>query len=656
MIQFKNFFTVILLSSLFANNALPQNINISKAQKDTDGVYYVDVKTDLKEIDSRKENIFQVMTMFVIGTGLVHFYKYKKMSMDMMVASGAGVAYMAGEATNIKGFRKGAESLKVKIKQSQTASENNQRESLFRELETYEGFKTSLKNTQKLQKSALAAVMMAEGVAVYQVFQLKSLYNSCAAKIGSAETILNIKASAQGKVKIDAEDCKEQLAAYKKDQIDNIEGLITNYKLETSSAALEVKILKTSPITEAKIKTEGLCAMEQTVNDILPDVRQACGKYLDYVKETSAFGQAFKADGETVNLDFKTLFNLMIPEAHAALGPLGLLGLSAGALIALTAETQAFSNHIDTLMYSPYMRVKAWPLVAGMVAMSIAKTKENISKTDSNIEKIKALIAQIDKSAQGIQASQASQVAMKTSYDFYSIPETINETQRVKCLTSDTSKCYTINSKVSGASLGGIEKYPFLSEATSIARSPETYQSKGLLDMKGFLANGEDSKLNSIGRSNNHAYKQLLNNKFGKDEYKSALASGEKFVSGMADRLAKGIDKSGAFGEFYGGTLLASASPVEKTSLKSSPLSYENQTTREIKGTATPEKKEPEITLNYENTNSIEENESSRLMDEYAKKTLSSRDVSLFITISNAYLRRYDTFYPVIPTNEKTHK
>jgi hypothetical protein len=536
----------VIVTFLCSFSLLSAELKEGELKKDTSGVFTKEYTLQTDAISSKKENIFEMATLFVIGSSLVKFLKYKKPSADMLVAAGAGAAYMLGEFESLNGFKAYAKAQTVKLNVGNKYDKNNpnydkQVESLKDLKKMYEETEKKLKKTKQLQEIAFKTILVSEGIALWQNFQVRSKYNSCMSSMQKEEAPIIVASNTSSSA--EAGLCLGSIDALK-GYISVIETSISTYSganLNTS-IALDQKIGGLSSEAISLIN-EPLCT-GTSFSASLNSTRTACTEYFNYLKEVSGFGVEIDEKVSSNQEVLKTVISFLIPRAHA-IGFLGAFAFLGGAGIAYYAGLNEYTRHLDTMMYSPFFRAIAWPIVAGAVKLSIQKTDSNINKTQDNIKKIDVLLHTEDNLNRSVKAQGGGDTIVKVGDK---VIETIPSTDtkytggNLDCLSGQPSsaKCQTASMIYKNSNLSIPNNFPFAGYATSTIKSLDTLQTSNGLKT-GDLNYSNGTTLNAIMKNNKGLRDQLKNiyPNYETQREKSILDFGGRSIANIEKTFAK---------------------------------------------------------------------------------------------------------------------
>jgi hypothetical protein len=497
--------------------------------KGTDGVYQKTNTYDMKSTES--DGAMSIITMLAIGALAAKMLTYKKWSLDMSIAAAAGAAYVIGEIMNIMNAKDelGAITATATLR-ADGATDSTQVEYLKKLRESYETVKSALEKKKSLQTLALYAFLAASAVAMYQKYQQESLANACLGAINTAITAAPGACTAKGGVTGTASAlCVANLQtlglsvrsfATFKDQL-----AATNVK-EPASVPQETGIVAQSNIPCA-------CAPEVT-----KAVGTACTTFIEHHQLTAAYGQFTIAFNDKSQID-KNLYSAitnaqssktfdqnklkkiliklsqyLISNSYA--GYLGIGSVLVGAALLTFETTQAvLGKYIDTMLFTPGLRIMAWGAMTLFTKLAIGATEEKIKNAEDNIAKIDKVLNQMSLLSKGIQSSSGtvSTIALNTAA-LGGSSTNLSSTSTTSCVagssSSSSSSCKSLTSTVSTLSDFSTLPSALQTLTTQVTGASDSLSGKSSLSASALsTAANLGSKSNALGKLVSNQQDQL---------------------------------------------------------------------------------------------------------------------------------------------------
>jgi hypothetical protein len=425
------------------------------------------IKLDDSQGKSGAMNIIIMLAIGILGTKMV---MYKKRTMDMTIATVGSVAYIAGEVLNIKslkdriakdqksttdgsasGTTDGSSSASASTgsstkpgglqgdtfvvnKSSDGKNDSAQIESLQKLKKSYEDAKKSAKTRKMLQMASAAAFGLAGVLALYQMVTLGGKKLACETAIKTSQVVLsacvaNIPTEAAGCIA-----CQAQVSA-----------LSVSINASDAKAATPAPSVPLLTIAEAKLPPDMASAAAPcpgaTAQAQKSKVTSACQSYLTtrhgyeaggpiamfstasnnskWLNKMLFSGISFPEQKMSVeepvgdkNL-LQKMMNVLVPTAEAS-GWMGLLGLGAGAALALMTAKGAMGKTIDNFIFNPGLRAVLWGVLAAAALAASKATQKEMDKIDENLKKINQILADMATLQNGIKPNSPTEQVLDT--------------------------------------------------------------------------------------------------------------------------------------------------------------------------------------------------------------------------------------------------
>lgn len=300
----------------------------------------------------------------MIGVGLIGYalYTYTPVTMDMMIAGAAGVAYIAGEIMALKATKEKmkSETFVLTVREDGT-QDNMQKKALEEQKKSYESLAKLMDQKSMLQKVAAAGFVAAAAAAMLQKVQLESMRMTCSATLQSY-------AWTCGPYNLDACKCSGALASI---------GLLESQERATEETP------NISSVKFAALETVGT-SKDTTIATGCSAVAGSCGPATAYRRLVNSMNPIMSSGAGTM---------IAGAVASVALKQLGLGSLS-GLTMAIFGP---FSQKIDLWLATPTNRAIAY---GGLAALSFANASISTGlaeKMRSNVQKIDELLQQMNR-------------------------------------------------------------------------------------------------------------------------------------------------------------------------------------------------------------------------------------------------------------------
>ena len=376
------------------------------------------------KLDAAKDNdLMATLTMTAIGLLASRLYKCK-LTTDMMIAAAGGAAYIAGDIVATFQLKSVMKDLEKEIKKTGTVTEaNNQIEDFKRLKKSYEDAKGTANTKKMLQMAAAAAFLIAAGVAAYQYTTMKAAQlscitglstssNACAAQCATLSSNPATAASAPPFcTAVTPLASASALEIVRSNLSDMIQPSSTGQTADTAKAATSHSTMLTGTSCPLAAKDVAACKGSYSVelfNRGVCLVPPAVG--LNSILNTPLFEKRVFANYTPVKNDFSWA-SLLISDARADLfSPLGIVSGLAISFVMMTSTT--LGVQLDTMLFSPLNRGIIWGVLAGLTYMASTATDNQIKKIEENIQKIQAIIDELEALRKG--NTTASALAINT--------------------------------------------------------------------------------------------------------------------------------------------------------------------------------------------------------------------------------------------------
>jgi hypothetical protein len=380
------------------------------------------------KLDAASDNdLMSTLTMTSIGLLAQRLYKCKLTS-DMMAAAAGGAAYIAGEIMATFKLKSVMKELEKEIKKTGTVTEaNNQIEDFKKLKKSYEDAKGTA-NTKKMLQMAAAAAFAVAGVLAYTLYSadqtvlatcnsaLKASNGACMGmfsascasggacyapyQIGGNGALAQVgPMSAKAIWDLAPEGASAIKAATSKTQEAALEAVNSANASACSGATIGATACKAIAVTN--LTTKGYCPAPLVVNEEqVQKTLYANNLYCPIQKEVRAknFGEKF-------------IDQYIFSNANADLfSPLGII--SSAAISFALATSATLGTQIDMFLFSPMNRAIIWGVLAGLTYMASTATDNQIKKIEENIQKIQAIIDELEALRKG--NTTASALAVNT--------------------------------------------------------------------------------------------------------------------------------------------------------------------------------------------------------------------------------------------------
>lgn len=344
-------------------------------------------------------------TLVMTGVGLIASRLFTcKMTTDMMLAAGGGAAFIAGEILATLKLRKVMKDMETEItRDSKGNVDQKQIETLERLKESYQKAKETA-NTKKMLQMAAAAAFAAAAVVAYMQYTaeqtalqtcntaLGTASGACSAafaascagagatcyypfQAGSAQAAANVAPiSNQAIMSLTPGQSAAKMAADKAMDATNKAALAT---MQSECPAAAPGMAACTAMATLNLTTKGYCPAPLTIG-----MAQASKTYIAQNLYTP-----IAPEKENFNW-FKAIF---MSDAKADLfSPLGIA--SGLAIKYVLATSKTLGMQIDMFLFSPMNRAITWGVLGALTFAASSATSNQISKIESNIQKIDQII------------------------------------------------------------------------------------------------------------------------------------------------------------------------------------------------------------------------------------------------------------------------
>jgi hypothetical protein len=370
------------------------------------------------KLDAASDNdLMSTLTMTAIGLLASRLYKCK-LTTDMMIAAAGGAAYIAGDIVATFQLKSVMKDLEKEIKKTGTVTEaNNQIEDFKKLKKSYEDAKGTANTKKMLQMAAAAAFLIAAGVAAYQYMTMKAAQlscitglsttsNACAAQCATLSSNPATAASAPPFcTAVTPLASASALEIVRSNLSDMIQPSSAGQSADAAKATTSHSTMLTGTSCPLAAKDVAACKGSYSVelfNRGVCLVPPAVG--LNSILNTPLFEKRVIANFTPVKNDFSWA-SLLISDARADLfSPLGIVSGLAISFVMMTSTT--LGVQLDTMLFSPLNRGIIWGVLAGLSYMASTATDNQIKKIEENIQKIQAIIDELEALRKGNPTAQ----------------------------------------------------------------------------------------------------------------------------------------------------------------------------------------------------------------------------------------------------------
>lgn len=364
-----------------------------------------------------KSDIFGTLAMTAIGTLASRMYKYK-MTTDIMLAAAGGAIFIGGEVLAFASLDSKLKEIESQITRDKAGNLNNEQiRHLERLKQSYEEALKTANTKKKLQQAAAAAFAAAAVAAFTSTAAEASALTACTSGItsaaaGMASICAGVPTPSVPACAAEVTSCQASLTLYSK--------TIMAYELSKQalgpSAALMTTVSAEATAADAQLKTMmGACPV--FTKKAAAGVKFACEPKIPFDKTilsyTSTPGgvsasiennfpsylkphQLVAATSNSENIFSKAL-NLFFPKADAALfTAMGIMSSAATTYLLATSATLGIK--MDFFMLTPKNRAYVWGAMVPVTLAATASTDKVMGKVRTNIEKIDAILNNINSS------------------------------------------------------------------------------------------------------------------------------------------------------------------------------------------------------------------------------------------------------------------
>jgi hypothetical protein len=572
---YKSFLIAVISGSLTAgnfvyalgpaqNNEDPTNVNINAGAttntgnssasptqnwvKDKDGTLAQQEKHDFKGVQGN--DMLSSITMLVIGViGTRMAIAYNPKTTDVYVAAAGAAAFIAGEVMSNLKFSGEIKDMSVDITKRVDGKPNNEQIEILNKLKkSYEDAKGATQTKRMLQMAAAAGFGVAAGIAVYKAFTEETKDAQCVAALGMAKTQLTTCSAVTPSTPASAAcaACLAPVATYlgtfetKKGQETPPEAsaakLAAGNALLASLKAEDPSHTCTAPassISAAAVAACNLAVVEKAQNQTggAPIKNGAINQ--QRLIEEILYGHPrlyTSLESEKLLVTKKSaldlLLDVLMPSAHAGWMPF--IGLGAGIAAAYFAIQGPLAIQLDTLMYHPRNRAIVFGVLAGLSYMAAKSSENQIKQIQENIDKIDAILNELNNLTKGVSTGQGGPIAVTAPYTLPPGtfgPNTQNGEPKTN-IPCATSNCSSLSDGL--AKSAGFNELPSAfqqaaMDATKLGDSlsgPKGAMTAGAASQAGNLAAKQAAISKLAAKAQNKLNKQLGKNKvdFGKEQ------------------------------------------------------------------------------------------------------------------------------------------
>jgi hypothetical protein len=644
-----------------------------------------ETKQLLKTSGSSGDGLMSTLTMTAIGILTSRLWKCK-LTMDMMIAAGAGAAFLAGEVIATLKLKDVMKDLETQITRKENGElDQKQIEALQTLRKSYETAKESATTKKNLQTVAAMAFAAAALVAGYQYIQQTATDKACTAGLMAAGKACAALCAIPGNQMACAAAPQLEVSAGKENMTYALEAMpgpssttdvnvktqeATNQAIESSTLACEASAAAVPVCTTnrtVKLFNKGVCLVPPvaySIPDFLKSNYYANNFYTPKKPEVKTYGM--------IDL-FKQIF---MPEAQAdLLSPMGIVSSAAISFVFATSAT--LGVQVDTMLFSPLNRAMIWGVLAGLSYAASSATDNQIKIIEGNIASIDAILNSMYAMANGVKTANNTTTAVKgTELTLMNKGLTnVNPNKSdldlkgadgkggLPCFTSDGgANCPTFNDKIitsdsttlpSGlqAQVGEMGK---LFKAINGAKTFTTSSAS--------LASSLAGQSNAIQKDLKKMQSKLQTVLKDSGSKLDVARESKKFENGMLSTIQKELDKkkttAGAMYASFGGGMGSSDNKATDASMPSETVQKAKTALSSGGGNfAIPSNPSSDMTLKLDKDKSdlaAEKvaaesalNANTATMDDYALKNdiTQNKDTSIFDLISNRYQKSYDRLF-----------
>lgn len=589
----------VISSVLMVNDLVVFADTQGKATKGSDGVYSKTNTYDFGAVSSSTDSAGNIIMMIMLAFIATKMISYKKWSYDMMAAAAAGGIYLVGEVLNIATAKKDMEKISASLTLRSDGAVDSTQVEYIRSLKTsYQKVIEALKRKQMLLKAALAGFLIATGIAAYQKGMIWYSSSMCTAAYTSAKAKLATALGACSKLATGAGACALQVEACQGKLLSD-QPIFTKLWAEFDVPMMSfAKFTKESvPLTAYTSALAIKCAAPLSPEAMAVDeyVTTTCTKFVTDYTTYSAYGvftptasinqndifTKFLKITEQKQMETKKTFlqsfvSLFVENAHA--GWLSLLGLAGGWAL---AQIKVLGDYVDTMMYSPGLRIAAWGTLTGICAWAISDTGKKIDDAQSNIDKIDKILNETDRLSKGVQNSNATVTTVPTLANTFGTNDvTLSTTDKTGCLAGSTSSSCTSLSSLAASTNLGISDLPsgLSTSASQLTSTADSLSGTGKLSTAALSSIASlGNQANAIKKLNNSLFKKLQQLNNSKEDF-SGKANAQKFANNAGSLSNSALKKSGqttsgalasiGLGNSYSSGAISEANPkLEETKL-----------------------------------------------------------------------------------------
>ncbi len=488
----------------------------------------------------------------------------KPLTIDAMIAAGAGVAFIAGEITSNVKFKNKIKEMTIEVEHKSDGTVNEEQIKRLEDLKkSYEEAKKTTKFKKILQLASAAGFAAASGTAGYLNFLEYSSVKKCLAALTSIQAVCPDSATyLKNMTRVNKER--------KHPKPSNLSQTVS--LLKAPPLSVPIRCVPKTPADTAAATAATTTANAACAPTIVMLKKNQVFTYLDVAKLTSVVNELpnktlfthtdfFKSQQFTA---FEKFLNFFISKADA--GWLPLLGLGGGVAAAFAVGTTAVAKQIDLWIYVPFNRSIIFGVQAGVAYMASKSSDNTMKKIDENIKKIDDILASLNSMSKGIKTQNIEQqkIAMTKLSGMGSEGASFSTNNDVKtpCMTANNSEnCEKLDGKLS--SMPGFANIPdsFKDIANQVVSLGDNLSgTSGISGSTLTSAENLGNKQNAIARMVKNAQMKMVtlsNGELNTDK------ETDLYNKSMAANLKKGLEKSG----FTATGLMASisATPIDSS-------------------------------------------------------------------------------------------
>jgi hypothetical protein len=544
----------------FESSLLYATDSTSNLNKDSSGVFSLDVKKGLTGVGNQKNTLIEELALFamtMVGTKLI---LYPKWTYDMKVAAASSAIFMTGSIIEALKSQKEMEDLQLAMTlRSDGKIDSSQIEHIKKLRESYAVIEKSLKVRSKLQLTALAGFLASAAMATWQAYTEEGMEENCLVTAGLVSKEFKICAATSGISPADRAAC--EIASTQADALIALikEKKAAEFQLTTEGSKSVVSMNETEAwsLKAADLMFSTVDASQQ-VHLGQKRIQNQCEQYIKTKVSQTAGGTSPVDANDPPKLfidapiavfnpvkEFnfikisKNIFELFIPSALALKG--SLFSLVGGATIGLTVSFIHMGKYVDKFIDYPKHRIFLWLGFASATGVIIYNTGKKIDRTRANIQKIDDLLKVSNVLTQSVKSSNASIVNQNLvgNTDIENAGIVLPDGKRFNCVegatVADKTKCNSLTTLSNGSNLTMTGLNPAVATYAS-----QVYSATDLYQGKSAITGSNLSALSNIS-SNTGAISKALKSQL--DAYGSLIKKDANFFENQKENFLQGSKK-----------------------------------------------------------------------------------------------------------------